>query len=93
MWSRSENAGDSKSSKFFYLTLRTGDADEIRSMFARMESDRKKLIKSVVQLAYFMRGAIQYDKMMGMTYIERELISEFIEDRLESEAKKMNPVY
>lgn len=62
-------------------------------MFAQMESDRKKLIKSVIQLTYFMRGAIQYHDMMGMSYIEREMVGSFIEHRLEDETKKMNPVY
>lgn len=58
-----------------------------------MESDRKKLIKGVIQLVYFMRGAIQYQEMMQMSYIEREMVGDFIEKRLEDESKKMNPVY
>lgn len=58
-----------------------------------MGRERKRLIKSIVQLVYFMRGSIQYRDMMDMSLIERDIINEFIESRLESESKKMYPVY
>lgn len=47
----------------------------------------------VVQLAYYMRGAITYDDLMWRTPFERQIIDEFIEGRLKSEAKKHFPVY
>jgi hypothetical protein len=62
-------------------------------MFHQMGRERKRLIKSIVQLVYFMRGSIQYRDMMDMSLIERDIINEFIESRLESESKKMYPVY
>jgi len=73
--------------------LRTGSTEDIMEMFDRMGRERKRTIKSIVQLVYFMRGSIQYEHMMNMTMIEREIINEFIEDRLEVEGKKMYPVY
>lgn len=40
-----------------------------------------------------MRGSVQYKDMMNLTLFERESISEFVEKRIEAEAKKMYPVY
>jgi hypothetical protein len=40
-----------------------------------------------------MRGSVQYKDMFEMTLVERETVSEFIEKRLEVEAKKMYPTY
>lgn len=58
-----------------------------------MNHHAEKLIENVVELVYFMRGAIQYDAMMFMTPPERRIIAEFISKRLEQEAKKLNPIY
>lgn len=62
-------------------------------MFRRMERERRRIIKSIVQLSWFMRGGLQYPDMMRTSPIERELVNEFIVERLESEGKKMYPVY
>lgn len=62
-------------------------------MFNRMEHERKRIIKSIISLTYFMRGGISYESMFKRCLIERELIAEFIEDRLEKEGKKMYPIY
>ena len=75
------------------MTIKTGTPDDIRQMFKTLNGSVKEIIKSVVQLVYFMRGSIQYDDMMWRTPLERDLISEFIKDRLEGEAKKQFPVY
>jgi len=58
-----------------------------------MGKERRRIIKSIVQLAYFMRGSVQYHHLMNMSLVEREIINEFIEERLEAEGKKMYPVY
>lgn len=62
-------------------------------MFAQMNTERKRILSSIVQLVYFMRGSIQYKDMFEMTMVERETIDEFVTKRLESENKKMYPVY
>jgi hypothetical protein len=58
-----------------------------------MEGERKQLIENIIRLTYFMRGAIQYSDMMKMTPIEREMVQLFIEERLQTESKKMYAVY
>jgi predicted esterase len=62
-------------------------------MFNNMRDDIAKTIKSVIQLVYFMRGSISYNDMMNMTQMEREMVNDFISERLAQEAKRANPVY
>ena len=62
-------------------------------MFEQMHNEQRRIMKSVIELVYFMRGSIQYDDMMKRSLIERDLITEFLNDRLEIEAKKMHPNY
>lgn len=62
-------------------------------MFRQMTGERKRIISSVIQLVYFMRGAVQYKDMMNLTLFEREAMSDFIEHRIEVEGKKMYPQY
>lgn len=62
-------------------------------MFQSMDNERRRLIKALVQLVYFMRGSIQYEELLNRTKMERDIMQEFIEQRLEVESKKMNPNY
>jgi hypothetical protein len=75
------------------MTLRNGSSDDVRRMFDQMNQERKRILSAIVQLVYFMRGSVQYKDMFEMTLVERETVSEFIEKRLEVEAKKMYPTY
>jgi hypothetical protein len=93
LWCRTDIGGKHKSNKFFYITLRHGSPEDIQNMFRQMKRKTRNLIQSVVQLVYFMRGAIQYDNMMHMTPVEREIVEDFIKDRLEQEKGKANPIY
>jgi hypothetical protein len=40
-----------------------------------------------------MRGALSREDMLDMVPFEREIIMEFINERLEVEGKRTNPVY
>lgn len=62
-------------------------------MFARMNKDSRQTIKSIISLVYFMRGSVSYNDMMFMTHAEREMIKEFLDERLEAESKNPHPVY
>lgn len=58
-----------------------------------MELNSRNIIETIIQLVYFMRGSVQYDDMMNRTAVERQLMAEFIEKRLDAESEKMYPVY
>lgn len=62
-------------------------------MFARMQDEVTKLVDSVIELCYFMRGAIGYEEMMLRTPGERDRIGKYIEKRLESQKRSPHPVY
>jgi len=62
-------------------------------MFQQMELNSRNIIETIIQLVYFMRGSVQYDDMMNRTAVERQLMAEFIEKRLDAESEKMYPVY
>ena len=73
--------------------LKQGSPSDIRDMFNRMRAETRGLLEEVTSLVYFMRGSIQYNDMMMMTPVEREIIGSFIKNRLEQENAKAHPVY
>ncbi len=63
-------------------------------MYNRLNREIGMIMKGAIQLAYFMRGAMLYnDIMYSMSYIERDLATQFIDKRLEQESKNPHPVY
>lgn len=63
-------------------------------MFQRLRSEGKTLLETVIELVYFMRGAVQYnDMLLTMSFGERDLIASFISKRLDIESKSINPNY
>jgi hypothetical protein len=62
-------------------------------MFAKYNKEIRMLLRGLVQIAYYMRGAVQIDELKNMTHVEREMMVEFIEKRLEIEKDKPFPQY
>lgn len=62
-------------------------------MFKNLDREVDSLMHNVIELCYFMRGAISYEEMMMRTPGERQRIGDFIKKRIEMESKKMNPNY
>lgn len=58
-----------------------------------MRKSSRALSKDIVQLVYFMRGAISYHDALSLTPGERDLMVEYISERLEAESKRMYPNY
>ena len=73
--------------------LKHGSPQDIRSMFNRMRTEVRGLLKEIVALVYYMRGSVQYEDMIMRTPVERELIGEFINERFEQEKNNPHPVY
>ena len=55
--------------------------------------DTRNLLKAVLEISYFSRGAWSYDTVMRMSPLERDLAIEFINKRLEAAAKSHFPVF
>jgi len=62
-------------------------------MMNRLKGDVQTVVDNVIELCWYMRGAIGYEEMLERTPGERERISKFIEKRLDTQKKVMNPVY
>lgn len=62
-------------------------------MFGDLQREVQNIVDNVIELSYFMRGAIPYEEMLRRTYGERERIGSFIEKRLKKESQKPYPQY
>lgn len=88
-----EGFSSGESDRFFYITLKSGDQEKITKMFNSLQREGRALLDSIISLIYFMRGALSYTEAMNMSFAERQVVSEFIEKRLEQEKKSPSPVY
>lgn len=66
---------------------------KVQHMIAQLGAEIKQIIKNALELSYFSRGAWTYHDVLLMSAGERELASEFINDRLKSAAKMTSPVF
>jgi len=74
--------------------LRYGSQEDIQKMFGTLHREVEALIQDIIEIVYYMRGAVQYrDMLYHMTYAERQMMADFLKDRIEHERKKLNPVY
>ena len=62
-------------------------------MIQQMKNEGQAVIESCISIAYFMRGAIQYDEVLMRCNAERQLMLEFLNNRMEIESKRSNPIY
>jgi hypothetical protein len=62
---------------------------------SNLEGQVKGIYKSGIEMMYFMRGALSKDEMLSLTPLEKEIISEFIKERIETELSKKHtpPIY
>lgn len=61
-------------------------------MLNLFNKEGKSILNTIINLTYYMRGSIQYDRIMNMTYVERQMISEFIEKRIDMQSKTPYPI-
>lgn len=62
-------------------------------MINALGSDVRNLLKQAIEIAWFSRGSIQYETALGMSPLERDLVFEFVNNRIESQKKNPYPVY
>jgi hypothetical protein len=71
----------------------TGDTSRISEMINSMALDVRNLLKTSIEISYFSRAAITYEKVLHLSALERDLWIEFINKRLEIAAKSPFPVF
>lgn len=62
-------------------------------MIGTLQDEAKTLIDALVATAYWMRGGVTYSELMNLSYGQRQRIESFIDKRLETESKRLNPSY
>ena len=63
-------------------------------MFERLGKEITIIIDNIINMVYYMRGAVDYDSaLMFMSAGERDRISRFVNKHLESQSKSMHPIY
>ena len=65
----------------------SGDNKKIMSLIDSLNQQAKDLIKGSLEIAYYSNGAYQYDTVMNMSAIERELAIDLINERLKARSK------
>ncbi len=73
--------------------ITSGQSEKISEVINQMGMEVRQLLMSAVEIAYFSRGSIQYDTVLRMTPLERDIAVEFINKRLEAASKSSFPVY
>lgn len=73
--------------------IMTGDGSRIAEMINSLALDTRTLLKAAFEISYFSRGAWQYESVLQMSPLERDLAVEFINKRLDVAAKSQSPVY
>jgi len=62
-------------------------------MFAQFTREVRDLVKTAISLSYFMRGGLQYHDAYDLTPVERDIMNDFVSDRIEQELKSPHPNY
>lgn len=73
--------------------IMSGDLKKISAMINSMGLEVRALLKQAIEVAWFSRGSIQYETALAMSPLERDLVIEFVNDRLEAQKKSPHPVY
>lgn len=71
----------------------SGESSRIAEMINTMGLDTRNLLKAAFEISYFSRGSTQYESVLRMTPLERDIAVEFINKRLEAAGKMPFPVF
>jgi hypothetical protein len=71
----------------------SGDHVKIRQAIDRMQFEAKALVQAAIEISYFSRGAWSYEAVLDRSALERDLMVDFINKRLEAAGKSNHPVY
>lgn len=71
----------------------SGDMGRISEMINSLALDVRNLLQSCLEIAYFSRGAWQYETVLNMSPLERDIATAFINKRLEIANKSTTPIY
>lgn len=73
--------------------LRSGNTERIQKLISQLGAEIQALVKSALELSWYSRGAWPYQTVLMMTAGERDIANDFINKRMETQAKLLHPTY
>lgn len=73
--------------------IKAGNMQAVEQHIIKLGAEIKRLVKAAFEISYWSRGAWSYHSVLGMSQAEREIATEFINERLKVAAKSPHPVY
>jgi len=67
--------------------------EEIQKLLDGMEKEVLAIKKSAMSLTWYMRGGVSYEDVMNMSYEDRKVINELVEQNLETTKKTQLPFF
>lgn len=67
--------------------------EEIQKLLDGMENDINSIKKSAMSLTWYMRGGVSYEDVLNMSNEDRKIISELVEQNLETTKKTQMPFF
>jgi len=71
----------------------SSDNKSIAQMLEKFDKDSKALKKNLLKMCWYMRGGLTYDEAIMLSYEERSLINQIIEENLETTEKTKLPFF
>ena len=67
--------------------------EEIQKLLDGMEKDINAIKKTAMSLTWYMRGGVSYEDVLIMSHEERKVISELVDQNLETTKKTQMPFF
>ena len=77
--------------KFFRTRLLTLSNDDISKYVDDLEKEADQIRSDSLRLAWYMRGGINYEQVMQLSYSERQMISDLAKENIETTKKTQLP--
>ena len=75
------------------MRLLTMTMEEIHKEVKKLEDESKALKKELYKLAWFMRGALTFEQAYLLDVADREIISEIVQENLETTKESQLPFF
>ena len=73
--------------------ISTRNMEAVQRLIIRLGAEIKQLVKGALEISYFSRGSWSYHQVLAMSQGEREMATDFINERLKIASKSAYPVY
>jgi hypothetical protein len=77
--------------KFFRTRLLTLSNDDVAKYVDDLEKEADHIRSDSLRLAWYMRGGINYEQVMQLSYSERQMISDLAKENIETTKKTQLP--